>query len=72
MFPFKKKETFVRHFATVLISVIAVVMVWRGVWGLTDTYLFPDNAPLSYLVSIFMGLVLLYLDDKRISELDHR
>jgi hypothetical protein len=72
MFFFKKKETFLHHFTTVLLTVIAVVFVWRGIWGLTDTFLFPEEPTLSYLVSIFVGLVILYIDDKRISELDHR
>lgn len=68
---FRKKETFTRHFITVLLTVIAVVFVWRGIWGLTDHFLFPENELLSYLVSVLVGLVILYIDDKRISELDH-
>lgn len=68
---FKKKETFSHHFVTVLLTAIAVVFFWRGIWGLTDTFLFPENATLSYMVSIFVGLVILYVDDKRINELSH-
>lgn len=66
---FKKKETFTHHFVTVVLTAAAVVFFWRGIWGLTDLFLFPENAPLSYLVSIFLGLVILYLDDKRLSEI---
>lgn len=66
---FKKKETFTHHFVTVLLTAVAVILFWRGMWGLTDMYLFPDNSTLSYLVSIFVGLVILYLDDKRLSEI---
>lgn len=68
---FKKKETFTHHFVTVVLTAAAVVFFWRGIWGLTDLYLFPENSALSYLVSVFLGLVILYLDDKRLSEIDH-
>lgn len=68
---FKKKETFSHHFVTVILTAVAVVFFWRGIWGLTDTFLFPSNSTLSYVVCIFFGLVILYVDDKRISELDH-
>lgn len=69
---FKKKESLSRHFITVVLTAAAVVFFWRGIWGLTDTYLFPENSTLSYLVSIFVGLIILYVDDKRLSEIDHR
>ncbi len=69
---FKKKESFSHHFITVVMTAVAVVFFWRGIWGLTDTYLFPGNSTLSYLVSIFLGLFILYIDDKRLSEIDHR
>lgn len=69
---FKKKESFLQHFFTVVFSAFAVVLFWRGSWGLADTYLFPEEPTLSYLVSIFMALVILYLNDKRLNELSHR
>lgn len=68
---FRKKENFTKHFGSVLLTVIGVVFVWRGIWGLADTFLFPEYEAFSYMVSIFIGLVVLYADDKRISELDH-
>ena len=41
--------------------VVAVVMVWRGVWGLLDEYLLPQNPKLSYWISFIIGLVLLLI-----------
>lgn len=38
----------------------AIIMFWRGVWGLMDIYLFPNDATLSYSVS-FVISVLLYI-----------
>lgn len=36
----------------------AVIMFWRGVWGLMDVYLFPDNLPLSYGISFIISVIL--------------
>lgn len=44
-----------------LVLVIAVVMVWRGVWGLLDEYLLPQNPKLSYWISFIIGLVMLLI-----------
>lgn len=55
-----------------LITAVGVVMVWRGIWGLMDIYLFPGNPTLSYALSIVIGLVILYIDDKAFDELRHR
>lgn len=45
--------------STILIAG-AIIMFWRGVWGLMDVYIFPDDLPLSYAVS-FLISVLLYI-----------
>ena len=42
-----------------LIGVVAVVAVWRGLWGLMDIYLWPDNPKLSNWVSFIVGFVVL-------------
>ena len=49
-----KKITF-----TILIA-FAVVSFWRGIWGLMDLYLFPQNQVLSFFVSCIIGLAILY------------
>ena len=36
----------------------AVIMFWRGVWGLMDVFLFPDNLPLSYGITLVVSLFL--------------
>jgi hypothetical protein len=46
-----------------VIIISAIIMLWRGVWGLLDTYLFPGSPVLSYLVSLALGALVLYLDD---------
>ena len=41
-----------------LLAVVAVVMMWRGIWGLLDEYLLPKNPKLSNLISFLIGLVI--------------
>ncbi|MEW6592630.1 MAG: hypothetical protein AB1305_02960 [Candidatus Hadarchaeota archaeon] len=42
-------------------GVIAVVMLWRGLWGLMDIYLFPNNRKKSYWASFIIGLVIIMI-----------
>jgi hypothetical protein len=44
-------------------------MLWRGIWGLADLYLFPNSPTLSYLLSIVIGGLVLYLDDFSLKDL---
>lgn len=55
-------------FAHVVLIAVAVVLVWRGAWGLMDLYIFPDNALISYIVSLVAGLLIL-LATKEIADL---
>ena len=61
----KKKNPFVYH----LITGAGIVVFWRGVWGLLDLYLFPGNPLMSFITSIMIGLIILFLNDFSISEL---
>lgn len=45
---------------TMLIG-LTIVMFWRGAWGLMDLYLFPDNQELSFITSLIIGLLLLFI-----------
>ncbi|MCL5429264.1 MAG: hypothetical protein M1347_05620 [Chloroflexi bacterium] len=42
-----------------LIAVVAVVAMWRGLWGLMDLYLWRNNPKLSYWVSFVIGFVII-------------
>jgi hypothetical protein len=52
-----------------VIIILAIIMFWRGMWGLLDTYLFPGSPTLSNLVSVLLGVLILYLDDFHINNL---
>lgn len=51
---------------------IAVVMFWRGTWGILDMFLFPNNELLSYVLSAGIGLFLLFINDYKLTELNER
>ncbi|MFH1375504.1 MAG: hypothetical protein ABIH35_02430 [Patescibacteria group bacterium] len=52
-----------------LITAIAVVMIWRGLWNLLDAYFFVENPFWSNVFSILIGLLILYLPDGNIKKL---
>jgi hypothetical protein len=52
-----------------LVVLLAIIMIWRGVWGLLDAYVFPGNPVLSDLVCLVFGALILYLDDFTLSDL---
>ncbi len=56
----KRARTILRHeLAIAICLVVAIVSLWRGIWGLSDNYLFRENEVLSYFASIVIGLVIL-------------
>lgn len=57
--PKKEKRTFSKVMDTLLVA-LAIVLFWRGVWGLMDLYLFPKNLTISYMSSLAIGIVILY------------
>ncbi len=53
-----------------IIIAIGVVLIWRGIWGLSDDYLFHSNPTLSYAVSVIAGLLILLLIGKKKNSID--
>ena len=47
----------------------AVISLWRGVWGLLDVYLFPNQYVLGLWVSVFVGVAILIATDYTTKEL---
>ncbi|MBD3252550.1 hypothetical protein GF386_02365 [Candidatus Pacearchaeota archaeon] len=47
----------------------AVISFWRGIWGLWDVYVFPNNYRLSLWVSLMVGLVILVFTHHLVKEL---
>ena len=49
---------------------IAVIAFWRGLWGLLDVYVFPNQPILSYAISALVGMGLLFINDFKLEELE--
>lgn len=68
-----KKNTFtLKYFASNLSIVIGLVLIWRGVWyvaDLIDKYVFDGNIFFTAIGGIIVGLLILYLPDKDLKEL---
>jgi len=52
-----------------IIIAIGVVLVWRGVWNIADMYVFPNNPLLSNIISLVVGILILYLPDGTLEHL---
>jgi hypothetical protein len=52
-----------------LIIGFAVISFWRGLWGLWDVYVFPENYTLSLWISLVVGLIILILTHYATKEL---
>lgn len=66
---FKKKSSHLKKSIYYLITGIGIVVFWRGIWGLADVYLYPEKPALSYIISLFAGMLILYLNDKSWSDM---
>lgn len=64
---FKKKHKLTYS----IITGLGIIVFWRGIWGIMDTYFFPNNELLSYSLSILLGFLILYLNDFSLKELEH-
>ena len=56
-------------FYHVILTAVAIVMVWRGIWNLLDEYMIMGHPLLNNLVSIVIGIILLYFLDRNLRKL---
>ena len=54
----------------ILLSAIAIMMVWRAVFGVLDHYFLPEHKNWAYLLAFIIGIVILLIDDWLLKELD--
>ena len=63
----------IRSFFHSLSIVIGLVLIWRGVWFLLDSvdiFLFGGSHEFTALGGIIIGLLILYLPDRDLKELE--
>ncbi len=69
----KKPHKDIRYFIKTLSIVIGLVMIWRGVWYVldaVDVWLFGEYNYLTGLIGIVLGVLLLYLPDRDLKEIE--
>jgi len=68
----KNKKTFI-SLAKNFSIVIGVVLIWRGIWYVLDSldqWLFGDSHVWTALIGIIIGLLILYIPDKDLKEIE--
>jgi len=69
----EKKHKDVKYFIKTLSIVIGLVMIWRGVWYVLDaldTFFFGEYNYITGLIGITLGVLLLYLPDRDLKEIE--
>jgi len=66
------KRNLFRYFAKNIIVVISLVLIWRGIWYVLDfiDVRFVGSHIYTAIGGILLGLVLLYLPDKDLKEIE--
>lgn len=65
--------TLLRYFAKNISIVVGLVLIWRGIWyvlDFIDLTVFGDQHIFTALGGIIVGLMILYLSDKDLKELE--
>lgn len=63
----------VRYIGRNLMTVVGIVFVWRGVWYALDEFdkaFFAGNPWISIVGGVVVGILLLYLPDKDLKEIE--
>ena len=47
----------------------AVILFWRGIWGLADVLILPENYLYSSIISIILGIIILALAHENFRDL---
>lgn len=48
----------------VLLAAIGIISIWRGIWNLLDMYLIPSNFLYSQIISIIIGMLIIFIASK--------
>ena len=69
----KQTQNIIKYFAEHVITVIALVMVWRGVWYILDGidyWLFGGYGAWTGVLGLLVGIAILYIPDKKLKEIE--
>jgi membrane associated rhomboid family serine protease len=68
----KSSSNLLSYFAKNLVTIVGVILIWRGVWYLldeVDKWLFGGIRIITAIGGIIVGLLLLFLPDKNLKEI---
>jgi hypothetical protein len=69
----KPKRNLTRYFAHNFFNVLAIVLIWRGIWYVLDCIdgiIFRGEHIVTVIGGIVIGFAILYLPDKDLNELE--
>lgn len=69
----EKRRNLLRYFARDLSIVVGLVLIWRGIWYVLDgidLWLFDGHHAVVAAVTIVIGMLVLYLPDKDLKEIE--
>ncbi len=69
----KKSLQHLQYFVRTLSIVMAVVFIWRGIWyvlDFVDENIFHDNHLFTAIGGIIIGILILYLPDRDLKEIE--
>ncbi len=69
---FRRRKNIVKYFAHNLSIVLAVVLIWRGIWYVIDgidMLFFGGDHVITSIGGIILGVIILYWPDKDLKEL---
>lgn len=70
---FRKKRNLPAYFAHNLFNVLAIVLIWRGLWYILDYIdqaVFNGEHFVTVVLGIIAGFAILYIPDKKLNELE--
>ena len=53
-----------------LTLILATILIWRGIWNYADKYFFPNDFFMSNLLTIIVGIMLLFIFDSEVEEVE--
>lgn len=52
-----------------ILELLAAVAIWWGIWGVLDLFIFPHNELWSYLISIILGFLIIFIVGSELDEI---
>lgn len=69
----KSESLTISRFVRIMCVVVGIVLVWRGIWYVldkVDIYFFGGSHAWTAIVGIVIGLIILYVPNKNLKEIE--